>query len=518
MEVHKNCIFADISAFSQFTDEQEVLFDLGTVFEIISMDYNSLEKYWLCQMSSTNQGLHIAEEYLTLRKNEMINENIDLVLLFGELLYDMGEYDKSQKYFENLLTDRRNDANVYTGIAHAQYIKCQYREAITNYKHAYDICDPSEFLLMAKILRYLAYLYKFEGQYENCLKAVSDAQDILRNKESSDRSNRLLADILEISSQLYSFLGNGSKALECADHALDIIEELVPCPHLNLIEALTAAALAHRKAGNYDTSLARQTKALEIIKQILPDNHQYLGVALNNIGKAYYKKCDYEKAISYLKQCQQVYAHVWSASHQRRAIPLNHLGKSYFRMKDYVQALDYYSQAMDMLEQTVSSNHTDRAYTLKNIGEVHLDLLDFDRALVYFHQALDIYKEKAGSNVAQPDVGKCYHLIGQVYLKQQNPHQALEYFYSTWSIWQTTLVHNHPDLALCAENIASAHLLLSEYKKALQYLSTTLNIYEKQLLTNDSAITRIQTRIADIKQKTIENNFDSVEVLPISTV
>ncbi|CAF4203197.1 unnamed protein product, partial [Rotaria sordida] len=327
-QTHANCIFADISSYSHFADEQEVLFDLGTVFEIVSVDYNSTDKYWICRMMTTSRGMEIAEEYLTFRKSEMTGTNVDLVILFGHLLYDMGEYNRSQKYFEKLLTDRGNDANVYFGIGHAQYIK-------------------------------------------------------------------------------------------------------LPCPYIDLIDVLTTAALTYREVGDYDKSLRYQTKALEIVKQVLPDKHPYLGIALNNIGKAYYKKCDYEKAMHYFEQTTQVFAHVWPDYHQRRAIPLNHLGKIYYRIKNYDQALNYYSQALDMLEKTVSINHADSAYTLKNMGEVHLDLLDFDKAYNYFYRALNIYKEKFGSNTDQREIAKCYHLIGQVYLKQNDYEHALEYFHVT---------------------------------------------------------------------------------------
>ncbi|CAF0801040.1 unnamed protein product [Adineta steineri] len=510
IQTHKNCIFADISCYSQFGDEEEVLFDLGTVFEILSVDYNPIDKYWLCKMASTDRGLQIADEYLTLRRGEMANEKIDLVILFGELLYDMVEYKKSQKYFENLLSSRNTDPNVYMGIAHAQYIQGQNEEAIINYKHALTKCDPSEFLLTAKILRYLALLYKFSGQNEMSLNYVTDVLKLLESNELSNESNRIRADVATLLPQIYNFLGNGTKALEYADTALNIIKTLVPCPHLDLVEALTSSALAYRKAGDYNASLDRQTKALEIIKQVLPDNHQYLGVALNNIGKAYYKKCDYDNAIHYLAQSLEVYANVWPGYHQRRAIPLNHLGKCYYRLNDYNQALDYYLQAMEMLEKTVSSNHTDRAYTVKNIGEVYLDLLDFDKALTYFRHAMNIYKENTRDNSTQPDVAKCYYLIGRVYLKQNDSEHALELFLLTWNMWQSALIHNHPDLALCAESCGHAYLGRLDYGKALEYFSKALDIYEKGFTLNEAKITVIKNLIDDTKQKIHENNLNSL--------
>ncbi|CAF1133903.1 unnamed protein product [Didymodactylos carnosus] len=245
MQTHTHCIFADVSCYSLFSDEQEVLFDLGTVFEIASVDYNSTDQYWICQMMSTNRGLQIAEEYLTLRKSEMTSEDVDLSVLFGHLLYDMGEYNKSQKYFENLFADRGNDANVYLGIGHAQYIRGEHQEAIKSYKRAYDVCDSSDFLLIAKLLNYLGFVHKHNREYDIAFNCLFDALNILDKNKSSDQSHRLRADIFKNISELYICVGKIIKALEYADGALNIIEKLVPCPHLDLIEALTSVALAY---------------------------------------------------------------------------------------------------------------------------------------------------------------------------------------------------------------------------------------------------------------------------------
>ncbi|CAF1136074.1 unnamed protein product [Didymodactylos carnosus] len=427
-----NCILADISYLSQFYDEEEVLFDLGAVFEIESVIYNMTDKYSTCKMKVSAKGVEVAKEYVTFRKNEM--KNADSVILFGDLLYDMREYNKSQKYFENLIITRPDDAQVYLGIGRAHHVKSEYAAALTNYQKAYDLSDKSDYLLVAKVLQYMGNVHRFNGEYVLTHKCLSEGLEILERNKIGNSSDRQVADILRDMADLYCFEGKDTMSFSYAVRAYELLKQLIPSDHPHLVSVLTAMSLALRHMGQYDESLKYQIQSLQIIKQVLSDNHSNLGAILNNIGKVYYKKCDYAKAITYLSETEEIYKKVWPNKHQRRAFPLNHLGKCNYRTKNYTAALDYYKQALDMIESTLSMNHTNRAYTLKNIGEVYLDLEDCDRAADYFQQALSIYKKKIGDDADHREIAKCYHFIGQIHVKQNNYDEGLHYFYKTFNI------------------------------------------------------------------------------------
>ena len=62
----KKIVIADITQYSAFTDEAEVLVDIGAA---------------------------LVNEYIEYQKKKMVDANI--VVMFGHLLVEMGEYDKS---------------------------------------------------------------------------------------------------------------------------------------------------------------------------------------------------------------------------------------------------------------------------------------------------------------------------------------------------------------------------------------------------------------------------------------
>ncbi|CAF4249730.1 unnamed protein product, partial [Rotaria sordida] len=74
--ISKSVIYADVAQFSDYPDEEDVLFDL------------SAEK-------------KITKDYIDLTQKE--TEEKSVAIVFGRLMCNLGQYDKSQKYFEELL-------------------------------------------------------------------------------------------------------------------------------------------------------------------------------------------------------------------------------------------------------------------------------------------------------------------------------------------------------------------------------------------------------------------------------
>ncbi|CAF4451520.1 unnamed protein product, partial [Rotaria sp. Silwood2] len=102
-------IFADITQLSVYANESEVLFDLGSTFEIISVKEDFHLNLWIIKLRATDNGIKIAKEYIELNRKEEEETNIELI--FGKLLADMGQYDQALKYFQNLLVDNHTNKN-----------------------------------------------------------------------------------------------------------------------------------------------------------------------------------------------------------------------------------------------------------------------------------------------------------------------------------------------------------------------------------------------------------------------
>ncbi|CAF1525541.1 unnamed protein product, partial [Rotaria sordida] len=167
---HKNIIFADISQFSDYPDEEEVLFDIGACFLIESIDEQ--ESLQIIKMNLSNEGQKITKGYLELTRQE--TEELSVPIVFGRLLCNLGDYGKSQKYFEQLLKDSEDEDRAWIefNIGRAHDFKGEWNEARKYFYHAYDQMinsKPPRIKDSAHVLNYLGNILCYQGKYDEAL-------------------------------------------------------------------------------------------------------------------------------------------------------------------------------------------------------------------------------------------------------------------------------------------------------------------------------------------------------------
>ncbi|CAF1271683.1 unnamed protein product [Adineta steineri] len=123
--------FADISQFSDFSDEFEVLFMLGSIFRLNSIIRDDQNQFWIIQMCLCSDDEHNLKEILMDMKNEIGNGETNLCIL-GKVLRGMGHLDLSKKYYYRCLDElSQNDPlllTVYKDLAKIASQKKDYEE------------------------------------------------------------------------------------------------------------------------------------------------------------------------------------------------------------------------------------------------------------------------------------------------------------------------------------------------------------------------------------------------------
>ncbi len=102
--------FADISEFSKYPEEAEVLLSIGSVFYVKSVDFDDQLKLHHVHLSLDQEHQLPVTKYIeqTYAKNV---DSADRSVLFGKLLFDMGECEAAISYFSdalNRLSDKDN--------------------------------------------------------------------------------------------------------------------------------------------------------------------------------------------------------------------------------------------------------------------------------------------------------------------------------------------------------------------------------------------------------------------------
>ncbi|CAF1048993.1 unnamed protein product [Didymodactylos carnosus] len=256
-------VFADIAEFSAIPDENEILFDIGATFKIISVSQNT--DIWIVKLQGTDEEATIAQDYVNLNRKDMEEANVSV--LFGCLLTQMGEYEKAQNYFNRLLKDP-NDAPVallYRNLGDIYYLKGAYAKP--------GCSEPNE-------------------HYQQALEHYLKALDI--GKETLALSHPDIGGILMGIGLVYCQLGDYERSFEYQMKSLGIREKCFPGDHLHKADNFLCIGGLFNAKREYDCALEFHFKSLNMKRRLLPANHDSISRSLICIASAYDSKGDLE--------------------------------------------------------------------------------------------------------------------------------------------------------------------------------------------------------------------------------
>lgn len=271
-KVDRNIIFADITELSDNPDEAEVLFDINACFEVESFQED--EPFQTIQMKLSNQGQRIAKDFVESSKKEIEGATSSIVI--GRLLYDLGEYDESQKYFEQLLDSSTDEDRAWIefNIGRALDGKGQLKEAAKYYSRAYKRMmedGPQRLKDAARVLNRRGEVHYRCEEYDEALK---DHRMALEIQEQYDPTGH--ADIAKSLLNIGKTLTHKEKHKEALDYyqkATTVYETFCPSGCVDLAKTLNSIGVYHEKQNNKKLALDYFQRAMTLNFKTLPVGH-----------------------------------------------------------------------------------------------------------------------------------------------------------------------------------------------------------------------------------------------------
>ncbi|CAF1480183.1 unnamed protein product [Adineta ricciae] len=505
LEVHPDLILADVCCLSSFRDEGEVLFDLGTVFKILSFTYDIDKNYRICHMEASDEGRTIAQGYLDFKQKEL-HSSSDIEIVFGDLLHVMGEWLKSRAYFENLATRRINDPQIHLGIARTYESLNQSDQALQHLSQAYDLAmqdNPERLSLAAKICHYICRVHSFCNNFNDAPLFNRKALELYR--QAGEHDNREgIALALIAAGNIHFLKCEHDISLEHYQRALEIYMELYPFDHPDKGVALSSLSLSYYLRGEYECALKHMLECVAVHERLLPTDHPHCAVGHTSVGKLLYKQGKYSEALEQFHYAMGLFDKRRTNHHRNYALLLNNIGKTLYRLNKLDEAYEQYNKAMQFIEKlflTKSTDHADLAYTWKNFGELRMARFDATGALSLFERARDMYKRLFTIAENHRDIAKCWHLIGQAHVALENDTEAIESFEVALQMWIKTLPKHHPDIALCHQSMGEFYAnRKGDIDKAIDHYHTALSIYEMQQDDSSKHIETIRNKLISLKK------------------
>ncbi|CAF0985777.1 unnamed protein product [Rotaria sordida] len=262
----KSIKFADLSDenLSDYPEEEEVLFDLGSVFRV----ENVLDPYngeHAIIMVATDIGTQLVDQHLKLSEQSIKEDGINIV--FGSLLFKSGQHDKALQYFETLLiSEKENDAAVYAKIGAYYSWKNECTKAISFFQRSFD-------------------LYMDERP-PNVAKASLIMHEI--------GNNYIIADM-------------HSLGFACIKRAAEMYKSVFPADHFQNIIALKDIGICYILEKNYDEAKYYIEKALEMCNRILPTDHDETAACIGSMGSIYHKQNELDMALDYYMKALKMF-------------------------------------------------------------------------------------------------------------------------------------------------------------------------------------------------------------------
>lgn len=381
----KNTIFVDIDQHLNQTGEKEILFSIGTIFQIEGVERDEENKLWRIKMNATDEGTIEIKQRVNLMKKKFQNGNKNL--LFGRLLLDMHQYTKAESYFQLMLQKEAVSCKQYVDLASIHdYIgdlkmrTTNYQKALKNFQSAYELkCKqlPSDHPSMAVTFNNLGNYYKAIGDLTNASEYYCKALKY-KNHRINSAITKLNVAILHMKS------GHYLEARNFCLEARDTLQQIEPCPHAEIIVCQRIMGDILFNQQRYDEAEAFYLAAFEFSKKYLFIGDLCLTHCINALANLYEKQDDnQERALNF--------CHNQLSIHKNYLSDENHISIAHIQMKiaELSNDINWYREALVILEKNVHQEYASTANCLMILA----GYCDYNEAWSLYSRAHEIHKK-----------------------------------------------------------------------------------------------------------------------------
>jgi tetratricopeptide (TPR) repeat protein len=310
--------FANITVHSQTSNEEEILFSLGSIFRLENIQRTKNELYTIHLTLCSDDHHHLKSIFDHIK--HQYGENDINLLSFGNGLRRMGKLDEAEKCYQRLLNDSTYDQDLisrsYHHLGRIAETKCDYDTSLEYLHKSLEIKlklmksnDPS----IAQSYNSIGIVYQQKGDQEKALEAFNKALTIWRRVYGKNHPN--VAGCYNNMGVVYKREKKYIEALESFQKALAIRERHPSTSHHDLAGSHNNIGAVYERLGHHDLALDHYNLSLKIKSKSLSPQHPSIASTFENMGYVYENRGAYLQALSYLEKAATIY---------RQALPSTH--------------------------------------------------------------------------------------------------------------------------------------------------------------------------------------------------
>lgn len=319
--------FADVTAYSYFPSEKEVLMMVGSIFRLESIRKESQKdggvihviQMRLC--SDNNDSTKLMYEIL---KTEARIEEIGKTSLldFGNVLIDVGKFNEAEKYFHRLLgslpTNHPNIADCYHGLGEINAARGDYQSSLEWLQKALRVRMenlPFNHDAIASSYNRIGISFEGKGDYVSAVDSYNKAFVIWKN---IDENHPRAAWCLNNIGVVYQKEKKYYESLEYQQRSLRIAKKSLPADHPNIAASVHNIGDVYSSFNQFETALEYYERALKSFQKSRPSGHPNIAYTLGSMGLLYEKTNELDKSLDYLQQSMSIYQKIMPETHPDR--------------------------------------------------------------------------------------------------------------------------------------------------------------------------------------------------------
>jgi tetratricopeptide (TPR) repeat protein len=278
--------YASLNKLSYFQNrEKEILFSTHTVFRIENIrPIKDENKIWQVNLRLTTNQDDVQLQQLTKHLRQDLQSSSNPWESLAKLLLTMGQFDKAEQIYENILektssNDNEQLAYIYHQLGCVHNEKNNLDQAFQYFQQSLDI--KAKYLPEEYNDPQLADTYSNLGSIYHAQGKLDDALDYF-NRALQTKDQRILASIYNNIGMVLKRQEQFSNALEYFEKSLEIDLNSLPPTHPDLATTYSNIGRVYSTLKDYSNALVYYQKTLDIRRLSLPQNHPLLLLAITN--------------------------------------------------------------------------------------------------------------------------------------------------------------------------------------------------------------------------------------------
>ncbi len=285
--------------------------------------------------------------------------------------------------------------------------------------------------------------------------SMIDSLEAVKNKLDIEEK----VDVVNQLSELYFIVKQTDKAKDYAYEALELSKS--KGYKEGLAEAYNRLGAVYQYKKDDENAMSSYFKALDIYNA--QQNKKGIAITNNHVGEVFIMKDEIPQAIEKFKSAEKTLKNLNDQKHLAKVY--KNLGEASLLKEtpEYGPAKKFLNQSFKL--ELAQKNYEQAAKIAREIAGYDINLKDYESAMIYLRSTMETYQGLGD----QQNIAEVYHTMGEVYLLQNFPEDAINFFNKAVAI--RTGINDKIGLAQSYKSIGFNHLKLGKKKEAAEFLN-----------------------------------------------